>query len=331
MDSAKNNTEILHDKKQKQTIKNHDIRSFFNKEEPIKITSNKRIMKVIQPYINEITQDNYKLRARKIVNYKKKFEPSDDDDEEGESNKESESELELEKQSYKNGHGSVGCSFAHEKSPDSENNGIVNKIKPTQKKTKKRKRSKKHANNTADMKKRIKKKRKEKGDENENDSMSSSSFKDEFDIDYIELRGSKTFNKLKSDATKTIGEAELEIKKLEREFYANESKINENKSSYPDNCIPICVDIREFKFKALADKQMELTGQLFDVIMMDPPWQLSSSQPTRGVAIAYDTLNDNVINDIPVEKLQTDGFIFIWTINAKFKVTLDLIKQWGYK
>jgi mRNA (2'-O-methyladenosine-N6-)-methyltransferase len=121
------------------------------------------------------------------------------------------------------------------------------------------------------------------------------------------------------------------MRKLIKEFYINEQRISKTKSKYPDMCIPISADIRDFKFKALAEKQMEITDRLFDVIMMDPPWQLSSSQPTRGVAIAYDTLNDNIITDIPVEKLQTDGFIFIWTINAKFKVTLELIKQWGYK
>lgn len=76
---------------------------------------------------------------------------------------------------------------------------------------------------------------------------------------------------------------------------------------------------------------MNISNKLFDVIMMDPPWQLSSSQPTRGVAIAYDTLGDNIINDIPIPSLQKDGFIFIWTINAKYKITLDLMKSWGYK
>lgn len=57
---------------------------------------------------------------------------------------------------------------------------------------------------------------------------------------------------------------------------------------------------------------MKNGGRLFDVIMMDPPWQLSSSQPSRGVAIAYDSLSDDHIMNLQVEKLQTDGFIFIW-------------------
>ncbi len=150
-------------------------------------------------------------------------------------------------------------------------------------------------------------------------------------VEYIELRDLNNYNKLKSDAYKTINEANLEMKSLVKEFYINEQNIGETASKYPNFCIPILADIRQFNFSQLAEKQLEITGQLFDVIMMDPPWQLSSSQPTRGVAIAYDTLNDNIITDIPIEKLQTDGFIFIWTINAKFKICLDLLKQWGYK
>ena len=34
----------------------------------------------------------------------------------------------------------------------------------------------------------------------------------------------------------------------------------------------------------------------FDVIVMDPPWQLASSQPTRGVAIGYAQLPNKVQN-----------------------------------
>ncbi len=64
---------------------------------------------------------------------------------------------------------------------------------------------------------------------------------------------------------------------------------------------------------------------------MDPPWQLSSSSPTRGVAISYDTLTDNLISDLPIHKLQTDGFILIWTINAKYMTSVEMMTKWGYK
>lgn len=76
---------------------------------------------------------------------------------------------------------------------------------------------------------------------------------------------------------------------------------------------------------------MKQGGRLFDVITIDPPWQLSSANPTRGVAIAYDTLNDKEILSMPFEKLQTDGFLFIWVINAKYRFALEMMEKFGYK
>jgi len=67
------------------------------------------------------------------------------------------------------------------------------------------------------------------------------------------------------------------------------------------------------------------------VITIDPPWQLSSANPTRGVAIAYDTLNDNQILNLDFNAIQTDGFLFIWVINAKYRFALDLFDKYDYK
>ena len=67
------------------------------------------------------------------------------------------------------------------------------------------------------------------------------------------------------------------------------------------------------------------------MITIDPPWQLSSANPTRGVAIAYDTLNDKEILNIPFDKIQSDGFLFIWVINAKYRMALDMMKQYNYR
>ena len=67
------------------------------------------------------------------------------------------------------------------------------------------------------------------------------------------------------------------------------------------------------------------------MITIDPPWQLSTANPTRGVAISYDTLSDKEILGIPLNKLQTDGFIFIWVINAKYRFALQLMEHFGYK
>lgn len=65
--------------------------------------------------------------------------------------------------------------------------------------------------------------------------------------------------------------------------------------------------------------------------MMDPPWQLATANPTRGVALGYSQLTDQDIVNLPVPKLQANGFLFVWVINAKYKFTLDLFDKWGYK
>ncbi len=42
-------------------------------------------------------------------------------------------------------------------------------------------------------------------------------------------------------------------------------------------------------------------------------------------------MNDKEILNIPFDKIQTDGFLFIWVINAKYKLALEIMKAFGYK
>ena len=76
---------------------------------------------------------------------------------------------------------------------------------------------------------------------------------------------------------------------------------------------------------------MQHAGRLFDIICMDPPWQLSTANPTRGVAIAYTTLTDDKIKHLPLRHIQSDGFIFIWVINNKYTFALEMMRLHGYK
>lgn len=92
----------------------------------------------------------------------------------------------------------------------------------------------------------------------------------------------------------------------------------------PPHCIPIHTDVVRYDWTALSQACQ------FDVIMMDPPWQLATANPTRGVALGYSQLTDKDIQNLPIPKLQKNGFLFIWVINAKYQFTLDLFEQWGY-
>lgn len=98
----------------------------------------------------------------------------------------------------------------------------------------------------------------------------------------------------------------------------------------PPLSVPINADIRTFDWAELGRRQFETAGRYYDVIMMDPPWQLSSANPTRGVAIGYQQLGDNLIQNIPLRKIQRDGYLFLWVINAKYRVALEMLVNWGY-
>lgn len=103
------------------------------------------------------------------------------------------------------------------------------------------------------------------------------------------------------------------------------------KSEIPEASIPVCADVRNFDFQKLAETQKKITGRLFDVIMMDPPWQLATAQPSRGVAIGYSSLNDEHIRKLPVGQLQESGLLLIWVINAKFGMATEMMEAWGYR
>jgi len=126
-----------------------------------------------------------------------------------------------------------------------------------------------------------------------------------------------------------IKQQELDAKQEEKE--REEEEADSGGWVVPPYCIPIRADIRKFDFVRLAAVQKETSGRLFDVIMMDPPWQLATANPTRGVALGYSQLGDNIISSIPVSVLQDNGLLFVWVINAKYRLALHLFKVWGYK
>lgn len=121
----------------------------------------------------------------------------------------------------------------------------------------------------------------------------------------------------------------------------------------------------------LADVLVGGMGVGEQVIMMDPPWQLATSAPSRGVtlhslcplpslsfylslsgtillflfpstsflthqtnpkvALGYAQLHNRDIEALPLPKLQKNGFLFIWVINARYAFALELFKKWGYR
>ena len=104
----------------------------------------------------------------------------------------------------------------------------------------------------------------------------------------------------------------------------NLDDIDPSEWQVPPHCVPIHANVVTYDWSLLYSFTQ------FDVIMMDPPWQLATANPTRGVALGYSQLTDRDIQSLPIPKLQNDGFLFIWVINAKYQFTLDLFERWGY-
>ncbi|KAJ1730358.1 hypothetical protein LPJ72_004515 [Coemansia sp. Benny D160-2] len=131
-----------------------------------------------------------------------------------------------------------------------------------------------------------------------------------------------------------IAQIEREIVELEKKCGvdkagssdAGQSKpgIDMNEFKAPEWSVPIRANVMNFEWERLA------RACQFDVILMDPPWQLASQAPTRGVAIAYQQLPDVCIESLPIQILQKSGFIFIWVINNKYTKAFRLMRQWGY-
>jgi N6-adenosine-specific RNA methylase IME4 len=93
----------------------------------------------------------------------------------------------------------------------------------------------------------------------------------------------------------------------------------------PEHCVPIQADVLTLNWARLA------RASQFDVVLMDPPWQLATANPTRGVALGYAQLSDAEIARLPVPSLQQrGGFLFVWVVNSKYKFVLDLFDAWGY-
>ena len=89
--------------------------------------------------------------------------------------------------------------------------------------------------------------------------------------------------------------------------------------------IAIKADVRYFDFQKLGNTCK------FDVITMDPPWQIALSTVTRGVAISYDQLDNNDIAAMPLQYIQDNGYIFVWVIASQLGNGIGLLKKWGYE
>lgn len=93
-------------------------------------------------------------------------------------------------------------------------------------------------------------------------------------------------------------------------------------------------DLRFFNFELLTSR----LGS-FDIIMADPPWRLKGGQRNDSsfmfsnskFNLDYNTLSNNEILSIPVDKLSRKGFFFLWVLNSLLDVGYECLNKWGYE
>ena len=111
----------------------------------------------------------------------------------------------------------------------------------------------------------------------------------------------------------------------EDEELGNVDDIDLREWQVPPQCIPVHANVTTYDWRPMYEHEQ------FDVIMMDPPWQLATANPTRGVSLGYSQLTDQHIADLPLPRLQRNGLLFVWVINAKYQWCLNQFKKWGYE
>jgi N6-adenosine-specific RNA methylase IME4 len=92
-------------------------------------------------------------------------------------------------------------------------------------------------------------------------------------------------------------------------------------------------DLRFFNYDLITSR----IG-FFDVIMIDPPWRIKGGQRNDSsfmfsnskFNLEYNTLSNNEIVSIPVEKLSKKGFCFLWVLNSLMNVGYECLNKWGY-
>jgi len=140
---------------------------------------------------------------------------------------------------------------------------------------------------------------------------------------FLPITGIQARNKNDQEAVPSGDDLNLGVEGVDYRVGSIED-VDPSEWQVPPHCIPVHANVTTYDWSRIS------SAAQFDVIMMDPPWQLATANPTRGVALGYSQLTDRDIQNLPIPHLQTDGFLFIWVINAKYQFTLDLFDRWGY-
>ncbi|KEJ82801.1 MT-A70 family protein [Oxytricha trifallax] len=118
-----------------------------------------------------------------------------------------------------------------------------------------------------------------------------------------------------------------------------EPKLSENQNQglrilqklYYKKSIPYVVDVTHMEvWRELIWAQKLFGGRLFDVIIIDPPWNNFDENAVKGFKPSYHLLTDRQIFEIPFNKLQKNGFVIMWVVNGKMQTAMTEMLKLGH-
>lgn len=138
------------------------------------------------------------------------------------------------------------------------------------------------------------------------------------------------------ESVKTDKKMDLVVKSTKDNLSLNQ--IQENMHDINGNCKEketyINCDQIYFNFDFLTEK----LGN-FDVLLVDPPWRIRGGQKNDSqfmfsnskFCLEYNTMSNQEIKNLQLEKLSKKGFIFLWILANQINVASEILNKWGYE
>eukprot|EP00924_Labyrinthula_sp_SR-Ha-C_P007787 augustus_masked-scaffold_28-processed-gene-3.89-mRNA-1 protein AED:1.00 eAED:1.00 QI:0/0/0/0/1/1/4/0/502 len=145
--------------------------------------------------------------------------------------------------------------------------------------------------------------------------------------------------KKKSEDCPPMADLKAEIADMKERF--NVDEVQDTKKTFDqDRCNDVLAELMKSQYDELPDEgQLErlhkktvcARSQLFDAIIVAPPWDVAVSDPTRGLALGYESLSMEEIFQIPFRRLCRNEFFCMWVTKGTANQADHELENQGFK
>eukprot|EP00924_Labyrinthula_sp_SR-Ha-C_P015791 snap_masked-scaffold_4-processed-gene-9.17-mRNA-1 protein AED:1.00 eAED:1.00 QI:0/0/0/0/1/1/2/0/287 len=86
-------------------------------------------------------------------------------------------------------------------------------------------------------------------------------------------------------------------------------------------------NILDLEFEKPYSKQ-----NIFQILVIDPPWRIGNSNPTRGITLDYPTLSNSEFMklNLPLQHFPFGSYLFLWVTNSSYNCSLSWAQTQNY-